>query len=165
MSQKTMRCFHEGVVCGRFMAEVAPLLREDGEAFKVAVLIPTINNAEELDIVLGRLSQQTYPHFEIVISDSKSKDNTKEICQKYGATWIDDPSRNRADACNYALRQMDHDLVLFTDDDTIPPLDWVEKLVRWFDDPEVGAVGVQTSHLMKTHSVLSVQMLHFVPNS
>jgi glycosyltransferase involved in cell wall biosynthesis len=53
------------------MAEVAPLLKEDGEAFKVAVLIPTINNAEELDIVLGRLSQQTYPHFEIVISDSK----------------------------------------------------------------------------------------------
>ena len=40
-----------------------------------------------------------------------------------------------------SLQQMDHDLVLFTDDDTIPPLDWVEKLVRWFDNPEVGAVG------------------------
>ncbi len=79
------------------MAEVAPLLKEDGEPFKVAVLIPTINNAGELDIVLNRLSQQTYPHFEIVISDSKSKDNTKEVCEKYGATWIDDPSRNRAE--------------------------------------------------------------------
>ena len=29
---------------------------------------------------------------------------------------------------------------LFTDDDTVPPLDWVAKLVRWFDNPEVGAV-------------------------
>ena len=123
------------------MADVKPLLKEDGTPYKVAVLIPTINNADELDIVLERLSKQTYPDFEIVISDSKSKDHTKEVCEKYGATWIDDPSRNRANACNFALEQMDHDLVLFTDDDTIPPLDWVEKLVRWFEDPEVGAVG------------------------
>ena len=123
------------------MGEVTPLLKEDGEAFKIAVLIPSINNADELDIVLARLGKQTYPHFEIVISDSKSKDHTKDVTLKHGATWIDDPSRNRADACNFALRQMDHDLVLFTDDDTIPPLDWVEKLVRWFKDPEVGAVG------------------------
>ncbi|MDP6870038.1 MAG: glycosyltransferase [Candidatus Poseidoniaceae archaeon] len=123
------------------MSEVSPLLKEDGEPYKVAVLIPTINNADELDIVLERLSKQTYNEFEIVISDSKSKDHTKSVCDKYGVTWIDDPSRNRADACNYALKQMDHDLVLFTDDDTVPPLDWVEKLVRWFDDPKVGAVG------------------------
>ena len=125
----------------RSMGDVSPLLKEDGTPFKIAVLIPTINNADELDIVLGRLAQQTYSDFELVISDSKSKDHTKEVCQKYGATWIDDPSRNRANACNFALEQMDHDLVLFTDDDTIPPLDWVEKLVRWFDDPQVGAVG------------------------
>ena len=104
-------------------------------------MIPTINNADELDIVLERLGKQTYPHFEIVISDSKSKDHTKAVCEKHGATWIEDPSRNRADACNFALNQMDHDLVLFTDDDTVPPLDWVEKLIRWFDNPEVGAVG------------------------
>ena len=136
-----MRWFDEGVICGQNMADVAPLLKENGEPFKVAVLIPTINNADELEIVLERLSKQTYPDFEVVISDSKSKDHTKEVCEKYGATWIDDPSRNRANACNYALEQMDHDLVLFTDDDTIPPLDWVEKLVRWFDDPKVGAVG------------------------
>ena len=39
------------------------------------------------------------------------------------------------------MERIDTDLVLFTDDDTIPPLDWVEKLVRWFEDPEVGGVG------------------------
>ena len=117
------------------------LSKEDGTPYTAAVLIPTINNADELNIVLERLSQQTYPHFDIVISDSKSKDHTKEVCEKWGAIWIEDPSRNRADACNYALQQIDYDLILFTDDDTIPPLDWVEKLVRWFKDPNVGAVG------------------------
>ena len=120
---------------------VEQVLKEDGTPYKVAILIPTINNADELDIVLNRLTQQTYPEIEIVISDSKSRDHTKDVCEKYGATWIEDPSTNRADACNFALRQMDHDLVLFTDDDTVPPLDWAEKLIRWFKDPEVGAVG------------------------
>ncbi|MGB0329646.1 MAG: glycosyltransferase, partial [Candidatus Poseidoniaceae archaeon] len=120
---------------------VEPVLKEDGTPYKVAILIPTINNADELAIVLDRLTQQTYPDLEIVISDSKSRDHTKDVCEKYGATWIEDPSTNRADACNFALKQMDHDLVLFTDDDTIPPLDWAEKLIRWFKDPEVGAVG------------------------
>ena len=88
-------------------ASVDPLLKADGTPFKIAVLIPTINNADELDIVLERLSKQTYGDFEVVISDSKSKDHTKQVCEKYGATWIEDPSRNRADACNYALRQME----------------------------------------------------------
>ena len=97
---------------------VDPLLKDDGAPFKIAVLIPTINNADELDIVLERLSKQTYSDFEVIIADSKSKDHTKQVCEKYGATWIEDPSRNRADACNFALRQMDHELVLFTDDDT-----------------------------------------------
>ena len=121
---------------------VPVLLKEDGTPYKTAVLIPTINNADELDIVLERLGKQTYPHFELIIADSKSKDHTKAVCEKHGATWIDDPSRNRADACNFALRQMDHDLVLFTDDDTVPPLTgWpssfagstAPKSVRWAD--------------------------------
>ena len=83
-------------------ASAEPLLKDDGQPYKAAVLIPTINNADELEIVLERLSKQTYPHFEIVIADSKSKDHTKEVCEKFGATWLDDSSNNRADACNFA---------------------------------------------------------------
>ena len=49
---------------------VEQVLKEDGTPYKVAILIPTINNADELDIVLNRLTQQTYPGIEIVISDS-----------------------------------------------------------------------------------------------
>ena len=44
---------------------VEPVLKEDGTPFKVAILIPTINNADELAIVLDRLTQQTYPGIEI----------------------------------------------------------------------------------------------------
>ena len=33
---------------------VEPVLKEDGTPYKVAILIPTINNADELAIVLGQ---------------------------------------------------------------------------------------------------------------
>ena len=36
-------------------ASVEPLLKDDGEPYQAAVLIPTINNADELEIVLERL--------------------------------------------------------------------------------------------------------------
>ena len=131
----------EGRMIGGIMTMTEPLLGPDGTPVRVTVLIPTINNADELDIVLDRLGKQTYPHFDVVIVDSQSKDHTKDVALKHSARWIEDPSTNRADACTYGLERIDTDLVLFTDDDTIPPLDWVEKLVRWFEDPEVGGVG------------------------
>ena len=42
---------------------VPVLLKEDGTPYKTAVMIPTINNADELDIVLERLGKQTYASF------------------------------------------------------------------------------------------------------
>ena len=57
-----------GGCLGRVMGEsetVPVLLKEDGTPYTAAVLIPTINNADELDIVLERLGKQTYPHFEV----------------------------------------------------------------------------------------------------
>ena len=44
-------------------ASVDPLLKADGTPFKIAVLIPTINNADELDIVLERLSKANLQRF------------------------------------------------------------------------------------------------------
>ena len=58
---------------GRIMTVTEPLLGPDGTPVRVTVLIPTINNADELDIVLDRLGKQTYPHFDVVIVDSQSK--------------------------------------------------------------------------------------------
>ena len=120
---------------------VPSLLNHDGTPISASVLIPTINNGEELGKVLDCLSKQTYPHFEVYCIDSKSKDNTKEVVQKYGAIWIDDDSRNRADACNYGIKKINTDVILFTDDDTLPPTNWVESLLRWFSREEVGGVG------------------------
>ena len=88
---------------------------------KVAVLIPTLNNHEELEIVLKSLKSQTWKgQLEIAVV-GPTNDPGKEITEIHGATWIDDKgSRNRADACNIGINELNCDILCFTDDDVIP---------------------------------------------
>ena len=64
------------------------------------------------------------------------------VAEDNGAEWIDDEgSRSRADACNIGIKKLECDILLFTDDDVIPPKDWAGKLIRWFERDEVAGVG------------------------
>ncbi|MEE2748065.1 MAG: glycosyltransferase [Candidatus Thermoplasmatota archaeon] len=109
---------------------------------RVCVIIPTLRNAEELEIALGGLSNQTWNGpLEIAIV-GPTDDPGQRIAEANGATWIDDQgSRTRADACNVALNVVNCDLVFFTDDDVWIPEDWVANLVRWFERDNVAGVG------------------------
>jgi len=107
----------------------------------VCVIVPTVNNPEELAVVLDGLLNQTFMNYEIVVVGPDG-DSGRAVAEGMGVRFIDDNnSRTRADACNVAISSTESDLVLFTDDDVIVPKDWVAKLVRWFERPEVSGVG------------------------
>ncbi len=113
---------------------------------RVCVIIPSLRNHVELGIALDGLANQSWPseagdHLEVVVV-GPSGDSGEAVAEAKGARFIDDEdSRTRADACNVALNQIDCDFVLFTDDDVWVPEDWVARLVRWFERPEVAGVG------------------------
>ena len=109
---------------------------------RVCVLIPTLRNSAQLDIVLSALEHQDYDgEFEVAVV-GPTNDPGEDVTKKYDGRWIDDEgSRNRADACNVGIRSIDCEILLFTDDDVIPRNDWVRKLVRWFSKEEVAGVG------------------------
>ncbi len=105
------------------------------------MIIPTVSNSGELALALDGLANQTYGDMEVVVVGPKD-DGGRVEAESRGFRFIDDRgARNRADACNVAIEETDSDLVFFTDDDVFVPSDWVEKLERWFDRPEVAGVG------------------------
>lgn len=109
---------------------------------RVAVLIPSLRNADELAIALNGLANQTWNGPLEVVVVGPNGDPGENVAATNGARFIDDEgSRTRADACNVALRQIDCDIVCFTDDDVWVPENWVANLVRWFERPEVAGVG------------------------
>ena len=108
---------------------------------KVCVIIPTIDNSAELAVVLDGLLIQTFKEMEVAVV-GPAGDSGKQVTEDRGFRYIDDKgSRNRADACNVAIKETESELVFFTDDDVIVPRDWVEKLERWFERSEVSGVG------------------------
>jgi glycosyltransferase involved in cell wall biosynthesis len=50
---------------------------------KVSICIPTYNGAEFLDSAISSAVAQTYPNFDIIISDDRSTDNTVAIAQAW----------------------------------------------------------------------------------
>ena len=108
---------------------------------RVCVIIPSVDNSAELAVVLDCLSNQTFQEIEVAVV-GPGEDSGKRVTEERGFRFIDDKgSSNRADACNVAIEETESELVFFTDDDVIVPQDWVEKLERWFERPEVSGVG------------------------
>jgi len=108
---------------------------------KVCVIVPTVDNSEELGIALDGLANQTFKGMEVAVV-GPGNDPGKKVTEEKGFRFIDDMgARNRADACNVAIQETESELVFFTDDDVIVPLDWVERLEKWFERPEVSGVG------------------------
>ncbi len=48
----------------------------------ISVIIPTYNEAETLEVAVRSIMEQTYKSLEIIVSDDKSTDNTREIVEK-----------------------------------------------------------------------------------
>ncbi|XZF13813.1 glycosyltransferase family 2 protein [Chitinophagaceae bacterium MMS25-I14] len=87
-----------------------------------SLVVPAYNRADLIGKTLKSLQQQEYPHYEIIIVDDGSTDNTEEVVQPF----LNDKTRyykknnaERAAARNYGARIAQGDYVNFFDSDDI----------------------------------------------
>jgi glycosyltransferase involved in cell wall biosynthesis len=100
----------------------------------LTVLMATHNGANTLSVVLEAYTKLRAPegHWKLVIVDNGSTDNTNEIVQAFTrrlpVTCVFEPRRGKNSALNTGLASISGDLIVFTDDDTIPHHDWLRVL-------------------------------------
>ncbi|QEC50091.1 glycosyltransferase [Baekduia soli] len=97
---------------------------------RVSVIIPTRNGAARLPGVLGALAAQTpgAGDFEVIIVDDGSGDDTAAVAAAAGARVVSVArSGGPGAATNRGIAQATGQLMAFTDDDTIPASDWIER--------------------------------------
>ena len=83
---------------------------------RVTVVIPTHNEAQAIDRVLGDLPANLVS--EVIVVDSNSNDGTPEIAAKMGARVIQEPRRGYGQACLTGLGAANFpDVVVFLDGD------------------------------------------------
>ncbi len=117
----------------------------------VSILIPAHNEEKVIGRLLQRLTELTYPKNKvqtIVINDA-SVDKTGEIAEEYSkiCNYVkvihrnnDEGGQGKASALNAGLEHMKGEIIICFDADYYPQRDILEKLLKEFSDPNVGAV-------------------------
>ena len=115
------------------------------QAIRASVVVPVYNAQRTLETCLSSLCDQTLPRdqYEIVVVDDGSTDRSPEIARQYRVRQLVQANQGPAVARNAGARIATGEVVLFTDSDCVPTKNWIEEMVRPFDDPSVvGVAGV-----------------------
>jgi rhamnosyltransferase len=119
-------------------------------ASKISVVIPTKNGGDLFRELMTKLDRQvTSFSYEIIIVDSGSRDNTKEVAAKYGARVLNVPSHefNHGATRNVGIKACDGEIVVLMTQDAIPAnASLLEALARpFFIDPNVAGAYARQS--------------------
>ena len=100
---------------------------------KISVIIPTINEANNLPLLLSDLSI-IQKDGEIIIVDSGSEDKTIDIANVYGAKVYKSKERNRGLQLNIGAKNSKGDWLIFLHADTRLSYEWFRKVNSVFKE-------------------------------
>ncbi|WP_144761087.1 glycosyltransferase family 2 protein [Curtobacterium sp. 9128] len=106
----------------------------------VSVVIPVLDDADQLADCLASLAAQSVPPAEVIVVDNGSSDHSVAVARTAGATLLHEPVRGIAAAASRGYDAAGSPLIARIDSDSVLPVDWVERAAARFDDPLVTAV-------------------------
>jgi len=105
---------------------------------RVSVVIPSLNDAVMLQGCLAALAAGTRIADEIVVVDNGSTDATADVARAAGARVVPEAVRGIFPATAAGFDAATGDLLARLDADSVPPADWLERVVAQFDaDPSL----------------------------
>jgi cellulose synthase/poly-beta-1,6-N-acetylglucosamine synthase-like glycosyltransferase len=109
-------------------------------------MIPTWARPEELDRCLGALEAQTHAPGQVVVVVREGDAASAAVVERRargGAAveLVTVRTPGVASAYEAGRKVANNQVVAFTDDDSVPPPDWLARIVAHFEDPRVGGVG------------------------
>lgn len=90
----------------------------------ISCITPTLNRGSLLGFAIESCIDQTYPHWEMIIIDDGSTDNTYEVVKHYlnkddRLKYFRNPGKGGSAARNYGLVQAKGEYIAFLDDDDV----------------------------------------------
>ena len=115
---------------------------------KLSIIICTRNRADDLGQTLAAVGQVAVPagwQAELIVMDNGSTDSTPEVvgAAHMGALtprYFVEPGKGQNCAYNTALSRARGDVLLFTDDDVRPPVNWIAEMVQPITSGQANAV-------------------------
>ena len=116
----------------------------------VSIIVPTYNRKASLKSTLASLADIDYPdnRCEVVVIDDGSTDGTEEMIKSikknypFPIAYSKQEKKGIPSARNSGIADAKGNILVFTDDDCTFDKNWLKHVVKHFDAPKVGAVGV-----------------------
>jgi glycosyltransferase involved in cell wall biosynthesis len=120
------------------MIKLAVREKKEKSVSKVSVIMATYNNLESLQWALLGFLRQTYPEFELIISEDGSSGGTQELIHKICKDapfpiiylWQEDLGIRKTKALNEGVKHSSADYLIFTDPDCIPHRDFIKEHMK-----------------------------------
>lgn len=121
----------------------------------ISVIVPAYNAEKTVVQCIQSLIHQTIPSdkYEIILVNDGSTDRTEEVTKSLGVKYFYQSNQGPATARNHGVALAHGDIILFTDSDCITERNWIEEMVKPFDDPDV--VGVKGRYKTRQKEVIS----------
>lgn len=115
---------------------------------KISLIISTRNRAEQLERCFQSVARiSSSAPWELVVIDNASTDETSCVIHRFAeqasfpVRTALEPKPGLANARNLGITVAQGDILAFTDDDCYPAPDYVDQVIRAFDDPAIGYIG------------------------
>jgi len=107
----------------------------------ISIIIPTLNEEKYLPKILSDIKKQNFSDYEIIVSDGKSEDKTKEIALIEGCVFVEDENRSPAKQRNKGAKAAKGDVLLFLDADTALPDGLLSAVYNEFKSRKLSVAG------------------------
>lgn len=107
----------------------------------LSIVIPTLNEKDNIDRLIGSLKPQMKEDDEIIVVDAHSNDGTRDIAKKHGAKVVLQEPKGIGLAKTEGAKNSVNDVLVFLDADCIPSESFLSGIRSHFRNDEVVAVG------------------------
>src|SRR6185437_3297001 len=138
-----------------------------GEALHVSVIVPAYNEEKVIVATVERILKSDHQDLDVIAVDDGSQDNTSAVLraafgENQRVTLVRIVNSGKAAALNIGLERATGDILVALDADTQFQRDTSPRLVRWFSDPEIGAVAGNAKVGNRINMITRWQALEYI---
>lgn len=103
----------------------------------VSIVIPVYNEAKHLRYCLDAIAAQTVAPVEVIVVDNNSSDESRKIAESYQfVKVIEVTQQGIVHARNAGFQEAQGDIIGRIDADILLPPNWVEHIIRFYQQPD-----------------------------
>ncbi len=112
---------------------------------KYSIIVPVYNRPDEVDELLGSLTEQTEKDFEVIIVEDGSSLTCEKVCRRYETKldlhYFNKPNSGPGQSRNYGVERAKGEYVIILDSDVVLPPGYVESVSEELASEPADAFG------------------------